>query len=177
MEAPGAQRQRDVKRRVNDIRRLITEANAAPVRVQDLEGTPSIVASSVQPAITLRELEEVVTQSSSTARQLDPDPEIPGAYLLHLDHVVRHVTMRKKVLEEYAPSVRLLTYGTPEYEHVMNTADVPTIELVDGKFEFRGRSITSLDELETAEPPTSGPRTSRATIAEQTGELPLHDRL
>ena len=85
--------------------------------------------------------------------------------------------MRKEVLEENAPSVRLLTYGTPEFEHLLDAADVPTIELADGKFLFLGRSITALGELEGADAPIAGLSRSHMTIAEQTGELPFNDRL
>jgi hypothetical protein len=177
MEAPGERRTRDVKARVDDIRRLITDANSAPVHVQDLEGTPSYAADSLQPAVTLRQIEEVITQSPSTARQLELDPKIPGAYLLRIGQDVRHITMRKEVLEENAPSVRLLTYGTPEFEHLLDAADVPTIELADGKFLFLGRSITALGELEGADAPIAGLSRSHMTIAEQTGELPFNDRL
>lgn len=152
MEAPGQRRALDLEKRVGDIRRLIKESNSAPVQLQDFEGTPAVAADFVRPAITLREMEDVITSSPSTSARLDPDPKIPGAYLLKLGDDLAHITMRKSILDARAPGVRLLTYGTSEFEALMDAAKVPTVELPNGKFEFRGRSITNLSELETVDP-------------------------
>ena len=62
--------------------------------MNDLEGAPLPSPDAVPPAITLREVEQVIAQSEATARYLDPAPEIPGAYLLKLDGGTYLVTMR-----------------------------------------------------------------------------------
>ena len=66
-----------------------------------------------------------------------------------------------------APGVRLLTYGDAAFDQLLNAAEVPVVDLVDGAFEFNGRSVRSIHDLD--EPaPASAVRASRpsVTIAE-----------
>ena len=84
MEAPGARREQDLEKRVDDIRHLIQESNSAPVQLHDLEGGPSLPFDSDRPAMTLREMEDVILTSPVTAQLLQPDAQLPGAYFLQV---------------------------------------------------------------------------------------------
>jgi superfamily II DNA or RNA helicase len=176
MEEPGDKRDADVRSRVGQIREQIAEAQRQPVTLADLEGVPA-TQPSAEPAITLGEVEEVLTSSAATAELLQPHPEIPGAYVIDGIAPGRGVTMRRAVLDEWAPRVRLLTYLTPEFDRLLAAAGVAMPEFVDGRPVILGRTVGRLRDIEEPPPEVIAASTGRLTIAEQVGELPLDDRL
>jgi hypothetical protein len=145
MRAPGADRQQDLQARVKDIRTRMDEARSQAVALRDL---PSVPAPGVdqQPAITLPELEAVLTSAEPTAERLHPHPDIPGAYLLQLQVGKIPVTFRRSVLDEHAPAIRLPTYGTQELNELLKEAGAAT-SLINGRFIVSGHPVSSVADL------------------------------
>jgi hypothetical protein len=147
MEAPGPARQRDVAAKISQIRASIEAAKAEAISLGDLERDPSTHGPAREPAITLGGLEKILTSVPVTADRLRPHPDIKGAYLLDLpDHTVP-VTFSRKVLDEFSPDVRLLTYRSDELDRLMSLAGVGDIQLDGGEFKIGGAIVYTVDEL------------------------------
>jgi hypothetical protein len=171
MHAPGAERDQYVAERVEDIRKAIDEARARPVTLDDVGQSPRL-GQSAAPAVDLPGLERVLLSASATSRFFHPHPSVPGAYLLDVGASKTQVTVRRTVLDEHAPDVRLLTYGPDSLlDQLLAAAGVTTN--MGAEFLVDGAPVHRLDELE-ARLADSGPA---RTIAEQVGELPLGDKL
>lgn len=176
MEEPGNQRDDDIRDRVAEIRQQIELAQSQPITIADLEGGPS-PETVPEPAITLAEIEETLTGVAATAEQLRPHPEIAGAYVLTNIAEQPIVTMRRAVLDEWAPKVRLLTYLTPEFKELLSAAGAESPEMKDGRPLIGGRRIARLNDLGSENDSQQTQTVRRQTIAEQVGDLPLDDRL
>jgi hypothetical protein len=149
MTAPSQARQQQVASRVAEIRRQIEEAKAEAITLGDLESVPE-PSEGMGPAITLNGLEQVLTTATATTERFHPHPTIPGAYLLETSGKKVAVTLRRTVLDEYAPDVRLLTYGTRELTDLLAEASVEAHPLDQGRFMVDGQTIRTLDELDKA---------------------------
>jgi superfamily II DNA/RNA helicase len=149
MTAPSQARQQQVASRVADIRSQIEEAKAEAITLDDLESVPE-PSEGVGPTITLEGLEQVLTTATATAQRFHPHPTIPGAYLLEAGGRKVAVTLRRTILDEYAPDVRLLTYGAQELTDLLAEAGVETHPLDQAPFMLDGRAIRNLDELDKA---------------------------
>ena len=147
MEAPGPARQRDVAAKITQIRASIEASKAEAINLRDLERDPSTHGPAREPAITLAGLEKVLTSVPATADRLRPHPEIKGAYLLDLpDHTVP-VTFNRQVLDEYAPDVRLLTYGSEDLNRLLSLAGAGDVQLDGGEFKVGGEIVRTVEEL------------------------------
>ena len=147
MEAPGPARQRDVAAKITQIRASIEASKAEAISLGDLERDPSTHGPAREPAITLAGLEKILTSVPVTADRLRPHPGIKGAYLLDLpDHTVP-VTFNRKVLDEFSPDVRLLTYRSDELDRLLSLAGVTDIQLDGGEFKIGGEIVHTVDEL------------------------------
>jgi hypothetical protein len=60
------------------------------------------------------------------------------------------VTVRRTVLDEYAPDVSLLTYGSQELNDVLAEAGVEAHLLDQGRFMMGHQAIRTLGELDKA---------------------------
>jgi hypothetical protein len=149
MTAPSQARQQEVDTRVAEIRRQIEEAKAEAITLGDLESVPE-PGEDVGPAITLQGLERVLTTAAATAHRFHPHPTIPGAYLLEAGGQKVAVTLRRSILDEYAPDVRLLTYGAQELTELLAEAGVEAHPLDQARFILDGKAIRTLDELDKA---------------------------
>lgn len=147
MEAPGPARRRDVASKITQIRASIEASKAEAINLRDLERDPSTDAPAREPAITLAGLEKILTSVPVTADRLRTHPDIKGAYLLDLpDHTVP-VTFNRKVLDEFSPDVRLLTYRSDELDQILSLAGVRDIQLDGGEFKIDGEIVHTVDEL------------------------------
>ncbi len=149
MTEPSQGRQQQVAAQVAEIRSHIEEARAEAITLADLQSVPE-PSDGVNPAITPDGLEQVLTRAAATARLFHPHPTIPGAYLLEVGGKKVAVTLRRTVLDEYAPDVRLLTYGTQELTALLREANVESYPLDHGRFMLNGEPIEHLDELDRA---------------------------
>jgi hypothetical protein len=145
IRTPGADRDKLIADRVDDIRKSIEEAKARAVTLTDLGQTPD-PGQAVQPAIDLPGLERVLLSAEATRKFLHPHPTIPGAYVLEVGDKKTTITLRRKVLDEYAPDVKLLTYGSLLFDRLLLEAGVsaPRPE----PFSVDGHVVTTLTELE-----------------------------
>jgi hypothetical protein len=134
---------------VAEIRRQIEEAKAEAITLADLESVPE-PTEDAGPAITLEGLEQVLTAAAATAHRFHPHPTIPGAYLLEAGGRKVAVTLRRPILDEYAPDVRLLTYGAQELTALLAEAGVEAHLLDQGHFILDGQIIRTLDDLDKA---------------------------
>ncbi|MEJ7784649.1 MAG: helicase-related protein [Solirubrobacteraceae bacterium] len=143
MEQPGVQREQDIQEHVTAIREQMRTARDAPVTLAEL-GETITPELEPEPAIDLAGLERILTTNTATGERFTRHPTIVGAYLLQLaaPRPVA-VTFRRRVLEEHAPALRLLTYGTPEL-----TALLPEAPDDTATFEAPGGSARTLAELE-----------------------------
>jgi len=145
--APGPARSRDVATKISQIRASIEESKAEAINLRDLERDPSTHGPAQEPAITLAGLEKILTLVPSTAERLRPHPDIKGAYLLDFpDHTVP-VTFNRQVLDEYAPDIRLLTYGSAELDQLLALAWVGDVQLDSGEFKIGGEIVRTVEEL------------------------------
>jgi SNF2-related domain/Helicase conserved C-terminal domain len=149
MTAPSQARQQQVAAQVAEIRSDIEEAKAEAITLADLQSVPE-PSDGVRPAITLDGLEQVLTTAAATAHRFHSHPTIPGAYLLEVGGKKVAVTLRRTVLDQYAPDVRLLTYGTQELIQLLREAGVEPHPLDQGCFMLNGQPIRHLDELDRA---------------------------
>jgi hypothetical protein len=149
MTEPSDARQQQVATRVAEIRSQIEEAKAEAITLGDLESVPE-PSEDVGPAITLEGLEQVLTTAAATAQRFHPHPTIPGAYLLETRGSKVAVTLRRAVLDEYAPDVSLLTYGTQDLNDLLIEAGVEAYPLDQSSFLRNGQAIRTLTQLEEA---------------------------
>ena len=144
MEEPGEQRDIDLQNQVTAIRAQMRAAQEAPVTLGEL-GEAIAPDPPLEPAIDLAGLERVLTISAGTAERFTQHPKIAGAYLLEVAAGPPiAVTFRRRVLEEHSPTVRLLTYGTPELAALLPQAPDERAEAFDAP----GGRVRTLAELE-----------------------------
>ena len=144
MEAPGEQRERDIKARVTAIRDQMRTAREAPVTIMEL-GDAIAPEPEPEPAIDLAGLERILTTAASTAEQFTRHPTITGAYLLaRAGGPPIAVTFRRHILDEHSSALRLLTYGTPELTALLPKAPDEPMEA----FAAPGGQARTLAELE-----------------------------
>ena len=156
MEAPGESRRADVKKRIAEIRAAIEAAKAEAVGLRDLQRDPHGPPPPRDPAITLADMEEVLTTAPATRDRLRANAAISGTYWLDLPAHTLLVTFDRKVLEENAPEIRLLTYGTDELQGLLAVAGVVPPELPNGAFQLPGDGSIR-DYAELARPPGPTP--------------------
>lgn len=144
MQSPGADRDAMVANSVQAIRVAIEEAKSRSVTLSDLGGIPGIGAAR-QPAIDLPGLERILLSAQATAQFFRPHPLVAGAYFLDLPSAKAPVTFRRAVLDEHAPDIALLTYGTPLLDELFHRAGVAASELPRSD---SGERVHSLEELE-----------------------------
>jgi hypothetical protein len=149
MEEPGARRQADISARTAAIRRLIEQARAEAISVRDLQRDPNAPPPAREPAITLPDMEAILTASPQTRERLRPNAALPGTYWLDLPgRASVLVTFDPHVLETTDLDVRLLTYGTDELDTLLRAAGVVLPELVDGALHLpTGDAVHSYAEL------------------------------
>ena len=133
MLEPGAARQAGVQARIAEIRASIEAAKAEAIGLRDLQRDPQGPPPTNDPAITLPEMEKILTTAPATRDRFRADPEVAGAYRLDLPTRTVLVTFDRRVLEENSPDVRLLTYLTSELEELLDAANVVEPELVEGR--------------------------------------------
>jgi SNF2 family DNA or RNA helicase len=147
MQAPGTDRDKEIDRRVAEIRDSIEQAKARAVTLGDLGSPVALADGRDRPAIDLLGLERVLLGGKVTSQYFHPHPEIEGAYLLEMPLGKVPVTFRRVVLDRYAPEVRLITYQSEELDNLLATvgADTETTEgLPDTLVELEGR-LASLE--------------------------------
>ena len=147
MEAPGPARQRDVATKISQIRASIEASKSEAINLSDLERDPRTHGPVREPAITLDGLERILTSVPATAGRLRPHPDIKKAYLLDLPDRTVPVTFNRKVLDEYAPDVRLLTYRSDELDRLLSLAGVSDTKLDGGAFKVGGEIVRTVAEL------------------------------
>ena len=147
MEAPSLARQRDVAVKIAQIRSSIEASKAEAIGLKDLERDVNPGPVRPEPAITLAGLQEILTSVPATAGRLLPHPDIKGAYVLNLPDRRIPVTFNRAVLDEYAPDVRLLTYGSAELDELLVLAGVQDVELLKNEFQVDGTPVHNLHDL------------------------------
>lgn len=116
MQTPGKRREHDLAERVAQIRSQIDEGKRRPVTLEDME-SEDLPEHAPEPAIDLAGLEQILSSIAATSECLEPDPQIGGAYRLTAGAFESAaVTLRREVLDQHVPALRLLTYLTPELE-------------------------------------------------------------
>jgi hypothetical protein len=90
---------------------VVTAEDAAAPELDDLR--------SVEPAIDLPRLEEILTRTLPVADWLTPHPEVPGAWLLRLDGAQHGVSFRRDVADDNPARIELLTYGTALFDRLL----------------------------------------------------------
>lgn len=119
MQAPSERRSRELAERVEQIREQIEQGKQRPVTLGDME-SEELPEGVIEPAIDLAGLERVLSRIAPISMCLEPHAQIGGAYLLTVGPFSAvPVTFRASVLDQHAPSVRLLTYLTPELEALL----------------------------------------------------------
>lgn len=149
------------QRALDVVRAQVEEAGHQAVRLDMLSETRGDFAgieADWGDALTLDELSATLLDVPRTARQLVRHPEWSGVFLLD-DAGGRPVavTFDREVLNERSPDVRLLSYGDPLFDLVLERAGV--------------------DASTPAPMLGASPDGSVLTIAEQAGQLPLGDSL
>ena len=171
MHAPGPERDRYMAARVDDIRKAVDEAKARAVTLEDVGQSPRL-GEGIEPAVDLSDLERVLLSATATSRYFHPHPVIRGAYLVELEGTKAAVTFRRRVLDEHAPDVRLLTYGPDSLLGALLAA-AGVVEPESAEFTFNGVLVHHLDDLE----PLLADGNRTLSIAEFVGELPLGGKL
>jgi len=153
VQRPSEERQRAMRERIEEIRRRLAVAGDRPFRLEDLASGERPAQPVTEAAIDLRGLERVLTRAEPTRKHLDGHPEIGGVYILSVGPFDRvPVTLRRDVLDEHSPTVRLLTYGTGELESLLREALGDSFDELVAMTEFMhgGHPITTLTDLEAA---------------------------
>jgi hypothetical protein len=152
MQAPSERRSRELAARVEQIRDQIEQGKRRPVTLDDME-SDDLPRDLVEPAIDLAGLERVFTQVTLTRNCLEPDSEIGGVYRLTVaPFEAVPVTFRVSALDEHAPTVRLLSYLTPEFKalvayaasKLLDSKTAPIETAADGKHPV---TLTEMEEL------------------------------
>jgi hypothetical protein len=151
-DAPKLIPDQPVEQTVQQLLAEIHKAEAQAVTVAIFNNTePDPAAGSLSPAVTLEDVKQVLLGIPATREQLYEHPMIDKAWLVEDTGGNRvAVTFDRAVLDENSPEVRLLSYGDPLFDLVLNRAGVGAGE----------------SEAGTA-----------VSIAEQLGEFPLGDKL
>jgi hypothetical protein len=145
MAGPGATRDAQVESTIAAIRDAIERAKVRALTLDDVGSEADPNATHALPAIDLPGLERVLTGCALTSHRFRQHPAIRAAYLLETAIGAVQVTFRRAVVEELAPDVRLLTYGTEELAELLAAAGI----VGDGwDSERDGDPPTTLTELE-----------------------------
>ena len=133
MSDPLADRRAVAQQKIAEIRSAIESAKAQAVTVQDFSRDPQGPPPPRDPIVTLADLERILTTSPATSDRLRSRTDAPGTYWLDLPSGTVAVTFNRSVLEANSPEVRLLTYLSPEFDELMQTARVLVPALVNGE--------------------------------------------
>ncbi|MDA8039859.1 MAG: hypothetical protein M0Z69_12020, partial [Actinomycetota bacterium] len=113
---------------VEDILREVDEAEQQPVTLASFDTLdPDEMGARLRgaPAIDLAGVEETLLAVAATREQLYEHPLIEGAFLVEDDGGNKvAVTFNRRVVEENAPEMRLLTFGEPLFDLVLRRAGV-----------------------------------------------------
>jgi hypothetical protein len=132
MSEPGETRRGNAQKRIAAIRAAIETAKAQAVTLQDFSRDPQGLPPPREPAITLADMEKILTTSEQTRDRLRPCGGMPGAYWLDLPTGTAAVTFDRAVLDANSPDVRLLTYLTDELDELLRVARVEVPSLDNG---------------------------------------------
>jgi len=124
MAGPGVTRDAQVESTITAIREAIETAKTRALTLEDVGSEADPNATHALPAIDLPGLERVLTGCPLTSHRFRQHPAIRGAYLLEIANGSVQVTFRRAVVEELAPDVRLLTYGTEELAELLAAAGI-----------------------------------------------------
>ncbi|MDA8040456.1 MAG: hypothetical protein M0Z69_15165, partial [Actinomycetota bacterium] len=113
---------------VEDILREVDEAEQQPVTLASFDTLdPDEMGARLRgaPAIDLGGIEETLLAVAGTREQLHEHPLIEDAFLIEDDGGNKvAVTFSRRVVEENAPEMRLLTFGEPLFDLVLRRAGV-----------------------------------------------------
>ena len=127
MSSPDDGRPGATQQKIAEIRGAIEMAKAQAVTVGDLERDPQGPPPHREPAITLADMERILTTSPVAAERFRARADLPGAYWLDLPTGTVAVTFSRAVLEANSPEVRLLTYLAPEFDELLRVAGVQVV--------------------------------------------------
>ena len=71
--------------------------------------------------VTLEQLEYIFTKSPATSTLFTPHHEIENAYFLQWENTSYPVTFSGKVFDQFPDTLRMLTFGTPLFQQILNT--------------------------------------------------------
>ncbi len=70
--------------------------------------------------VTLEQIEDILTKSQVTSTLFTSHPEIEKAYLFQWENTSYPVTFSREVFDQYPVTLRILTFGTPLFNQILN---------------------------------------------------------
>jgi len=122
------------ERQVNElelaVRRLRQEIDQARVEALNLDEflhqeDPN---NALQSPVTLTDLEQMFTTSTSTRHLFRPHPDIEQAYLLRWQGEETAVTFRPELFDQYPDSLQFFSYGNSLFDEILNIVSSPEVE-------------------------------------------------
>ena len=125
MKSPGKGRDEALAQGLAEVRQAIAEAKGRAVQLSDFEaekGELPIDGYAAAPAITLDDIEEILTTNPLTAPLMYDHPDaLPRTYLLELDGQKHAMTFDRDVYDTN-PEIGFMTYRHPTFESLLAAA-------------------------------------------------------
>lgn len=121
---PAAERQQKLNDALSDLRQRIQQRQFASLNLDEfaLQGDPP---STPDAPVTLALLEQTLTASNALAYRFRPHPDIEQAYLLDWNEQTWPVTFSGECFDRHPASLRLLTYGVPLLDELLQSTPAP----------------------------------------------------
>lgn len=121
---PAAERQQKLNDALSDLRQRIQQRQFASLNLDEfaLQGDPP---STPDAPVTLALLEQTLTASNALAYRFRPHPDIEQAYLLDWNEQTWPVTFSGECFDRHPASLRLLTYGVPLLDELLQSIPAP----------------------------------------------------
>jgi superfamily II DNA or RNA helicase len=118
------ERDRDFEKLLAELEAEIDRARQEGLALEDfVDHTPS--ATTEAPPVTVEQLQQFFTSSSVLGHRFRPHPEVADAFRVRWEGDDHEVTFRPEVADEYPETLRLLTFGDPLFQGLLEEIEEP----------------------------------------------------
>lgn len=120
MRRAGNARDQALRQELEEVRQAIADAQRRAVKISDLNNPdPPYRGYGAAPAITLGEIEEILTTNPLTRDRMHPHPDFTHTYLVEVGGDKLPATFDREVYD-HNPEIRFMTYGEPVFEGLLD---------------------------------------------------------
>jgi len=144
------EREIELEKRITELQEQLQKVEVEALNLDDYQESADYIPSPESP-VSLKDLENLFTESDATGHLFTPHPTIEKSYNLRWKKTTLPVTFSKSCFDEHPSSVRFMTFGNSIFEEILSDIAEPEINheefglvraIASGEFDMRGWYIT-----------------------------------